>query len=302
MRILRQRSIDEVANVYVAELRGDEKYLIEMVDGLDVKFSRKEKWIINISTQFGCPIGCKFCDAGTEYHGELTEDEMIGQIEFIINLHPEIVRNCKKPKVHFARLGEPSLNDEVLKVIPRLKELIKNDNLWCCIPTIVPKGREEWFEELLKLKKRYFPYNFQLQFSMNSTDQNERERIMTKNIQPFEWIAEYGKRFHNEGGRKPVLNSAYFGMMSFDVESIKKIFPAEYFAIKITPMNPTSRTVDNNLLFPLLIENDKRLACKIEKLRECGFDVIISIGDMRENIVGSNCGQSVRFLKREMER
>jgi 23S rRNA (adenine2503-C2)-methyltransferase len=40
----------------------------------------------------------------------------------------------------------------------------------------------------------------------------------------------------------------------------------------------------------------------VDDLRRLGYDVIISVGDTRENLIGSNCGQYIlRFLKERPE-
>jgi repressor of nif and glnA expression len=45
-----------------------------------------------------------------------------------------------------------------------------------------------------------------------------------------------------------------------------------------------------------LISPNKRMEEIKKDLNERGFDVIISIGDPKENVVGSNCGQSILNL------
>ncbi|MDI6701203.1 MAG: hypothetical protein QME48_08275 [bacterium] len=62
--------------------------------------------------------------------------------------------------------------------------------------------------------------------------------------------------------------------------------------MKLTPVNPTYNAIKNGL-FDL---SYKRMEEIKKDLNERGFDVIISIGDPKENVVGSNCGQSILNL------
>jgi 23S rRNA (adenine2503-C2)-methyltransferase len=295
MKILDKSGKEEVAIIYIAQLRENKNSVVEIVDGLDTNFKKEEKWIINISTQFGCPVGCIFCDAGGEYFGNLTSDEMIEEVQFIMNKHENLVDFCKKLKVHFARVGEPSLNDEVLKTIPKLRELTENPNLWCCIPTIVPKNRDRWFEELVNLKNEFFLKRFQLQISMNSTNQEERLKLMPVNLHDFKWIANYGDRFYSDGDRKIALNFALSKNSEFNINKIREYFQPEIFAIKLTPLNPTYMTISKNLETKI-DAREKILNEQMEELSSCGYDDILSIGDLREDEIGSNCGQSLRKL------
>jgi len=284
----------DVAEVFVGAMRGDDKRCVEFVDGLDTRFPREEKWIINISTQFGCPVGCVFCDAGGEFLGNLTIEEMLAQVEFIMARHPELVSTCSKLKVHFARMGEPALNPAVPEAIAALPLIIDNPNLWCCVPTIAPAGREKWFERLLQVKNEHFRGRFQLQFSVNSTDEENRKRLMPYPSWSMEQVAAYGERFFEADDRRVVLNFALINGVPFEPREIRRRFDPRCFAVKLTPINPTYRGNKAGLETILRSEVEGQLEEDIEFLVGEGYDVVISVGDGREDEIGSNCGQAVR--------
>jgi 23S rRNA (adenine2503-C2)-methyltransferase len=74
-------------------------------------------------------------------------------------------------------------------------------------------------------------------------------------------------------------------------------FDPEKFLIKITPLNPTYRAVENNLssyIDPHVENNGYEI---VESLRKAGYQVIVSIGEVEENLIGSNCGQ---YIKRHL--
>ena len=299
MEVIDQSGRPDVAEIFVGRMRGKDGPVVEFVDGLDTRCPREEKWIVNISTQFGCPVGCIFCDAGGEFRDNLSRDEMLAQAIYILHRHPDLPRKCGKLKVHFARMGEPSLNDEVLSVIkalPTLPELEDAPGLWCCVPTIAPKGRERWFEELRALKNDLYFGRFQLQFSCNSTDEEERKRLMPFKHCTLDEVARTGERFYEPGDRLPVLNFALAEDVDFDVKAIAKRFDPAIFAIKITPLNPTARGLEHGFKTILRSDSGSRLSESCDSLQALGYDVIISIGDGREDEIGSNCGQAVRKL------
>jgi len=273
--------------------------VLEFVDGLDTRYPREDKWIVNVSTQFGCPVNCIFCDAGGDFKGNLTVAEMLAQVRYVLDCHPGLAASCGKLKVHFARMGEPSLNDDVVRAmaaLPLMPELKDTPGLWCCVPSVAPKGRERWFADLKAMKDDCFPGRFQLQFSVNSTSEKERDRLMPFPHWSMDQIAVYGESFYKPGDRKPVLNFALADDVPFDLDAITKRFCPDCFAIKITPLNPTARGTANGLKTVLRSRRDTILNEATQVLGKAGYEVVISVGDGREDEIGSNCGQAVRAM------
>ncbi|MBM3153340.1 MAG: radical SAM protein, partial [Chloroflexi bacterium] len=72
----------EVATVYMADMgRGR---LIEFVEALQPPYSRDERWIMMVSTLFGCPVKCQICDAGGQYQGKPDAEEILAQIDYMV--------------------------------------------------------------------------------------------------------------------------------------------------------------------------------------------------------------------------
>ena len=153
IRVLRTTGDPEVARIHIAQVRENKNLLIECVDGLDPPQARADKWIINVSTQIGCPVGCPFCDAGGGFRGNLDVAELLQQVDWVLAQHPGLAKGCKKLKVHFARMGEPALNDAVLPALRQLRHRYEIPGLWACIATVAPRGRTRWFDELLEIKQ-----------------------------------------------------------------------------------------------------------------------------------------------------
>lgn len=291
MKLLAEYGKTDLASVYVGEtIRGN---IVEFVQSLQPPLSRSEKWVLIVSTMNGCPVGCKMCDAGGFYKGKLTADEILEQIDFLVlKFFPEGIVRTKKFKVQFARVGEPALNEEVLIA---LEQLSKYDNLLPSVSTIAPTGCDRFFEELLNVKNRYYRGRFQLQFSIHSTDERQRDELMPVRKWTLEQIAEFGENFVEKDDRKITLNFALSRQAIVESSRIIQLFSPDKFLIKITPVNPTYNAVKNNIVSDVDVSNGmpQSHAGFVKSLVEHGFEVILSVGELEENNIGSNCGQYV---------
>ena len=108
MKVLASAGREDIATVSVAELEPGK--FIEFVEAVQPPKSRSEKWVLMISTLYGCPVGCAMCDAGGYYHGKVSKEDMFAQIDHMVLRHfPDRVISCRQFKIQFARMGEPSL-------------------------------------------------------------------------------------------------------------------------------------------------------------------------------------------------
>lgn len=294
MELLSRTGDPNIAEVFVAQFRNDSKFLVEFVDSRDPNLPKEEKWVIIVSTQFGCPVECLMCDSGGNYKGDLTADEIFAQIDHVVGRYRKgFSSRCRKFKIQFARMGEPAFNPAVLDVIRELPDRYDNPNVIPCVATTAPVSASAWFDKLLDIKRTVYAGKlFQLQFSINSTDERERDRLMPVPKWDLPQIAEYGKRFVENGGRKVALNFALTEGAPVEPEVISRHFNPNKFCIKITPLNPTETASESGL--KNAIPNSDHI---MKELSRKGFDVILSIGELKENEIGSNCGQAIRKSK-----
>ena len=298
MKVLQNKGKKELALVYVAGLRNDPKNLVEFVDACSPAVGdRRKKWVIIISTQLGCQVNCIMCDAGGGFRGNLSAAEMLGQVKTVVADNGLDPKNCAKFKVQFARMGEPALNPQVMTALRELSELYPN--VIPCVATIGPGNCSRWFSELLIVRDLFT--DFQLQLSVNSTDEGWRDIIMPYPKISLSELAGYGKCFYRPGQRKTVLNFALHPRWPLEAAALRKTFDPKYFAVKLTPLNPTDAGSRNSLDLdqntdPINGEMEE----KAQSLERHGFLVIRSVGELEENDIGSNCGQAVRsFVKSE---
>jgi 23S rRNA (adenine2503-C2)-methyltransferase len=300
MKVLASTGTEDVATVYIAEM-GEGK-LVEFVESVQPPLPREKKWVLIVSTLFGCPVKCLMCDAGSYFRGRLSKEEIFAQVDFLVTKRfPNGSVPVDKFKIQFARMGEPALNLNTLEVLEELPHRYDAAGLMPSLSTIAPAGADRFFERLVEIKKkRYTGGRFQLQFSIHTTDEELRDRLIPVRKWDFVKIAEYGERFYEKGDRKITLNFALAAEMPVDPRILLKHFAPGIFLIKITPLNPTYQAKKNRLssyIDPCQQGMDYQV---VNELRASGYEVIVSIGEVEENHIGSNCGQYVtKHLKAE---
>ncbi len=294
MKVIARTKDNDIATVFVAE--NETGKMFEFVESTQPPLTRRDKWVLIISTLFGCPVECTFCDAGGRYEGKLSYEELKFQIDYLINIRfPSGYIDSNKFKIQFARMGEPSFNPAVLELLRNIPALYDYRLFLPSLSTIAPAGTDNFFEELLQLKKELYRNTFQLQFSLHSSDTKQRDELLPVKKWSFEKIAKYSERFYDKGGKKITLNFALSQDSLFEPKQLLKYFAPEIFLLKITPINPTYKAEKNNIKSLITEKNNHN---EIVKAAEAaGYGVILSIGEWEENKIGSNCGQYVSTLQ-----
>lgn len=298
MEIIRQVGRDEIANVYVAKIKTN---LVEFAESLDYPKSIYEKWVLTISCLYGCPVQCLMCDAGQNYFGKMTKGDILSQIEhLVLRRFPDRIVRVKKFKIQFARMGEPLYNKNVLDALEELPFLFDAPGLIPSLSTIGPKNSNYFLEKLREIKNNHYSNGkFQLQFSIHTTDIEKRDKLIPIKKLSFKDIANYADRFVEKNDRKITLNFIVLDDYPIAPSVIKDYFDSEKFIIKLTPLNPTFKANSNNLTSKLDPLNDKTIKNLVDELNFLNFDTIVSIGNLEENNIGSNCGQYITLANQE---
>jgi 23S rRNA (adenine2503-C2)-methyltransferase len=292
---------DQIAMVYIADF--GQGRVVEIVESIQPPLPRQKKWVLMLSTLFGCPVKCRMCDAGGMYLGKLSAQEMLAQIDYLVQKRfPGGNIPVEKFKIQFARMGEPSYNPAVLDVLEQLPERYCAPGLLPSLSTIAPKGVDRFFDRLIDIKQEFYPKGqFQFQFSIHTTDESLRDQLIPVKKWSLSQIAAYGDRFYRPGDRKITLNFALANGNPISPQVLKSYFDPSMYLIKITPLNPTCQSVKNGLssyLDPYGATGEYEIARALE---DCGYEVIISIGAVEENQIGSNCGQYVlKYYEEQM--
>lgn len=296
LKVIAEHGNDALAKVFVAELGGGHR--IEFVESIQPPRTREDKWVNIISTSVGCPIGCKMCDAGGNYARPLSAGEMRAQLNHLANTRFAGGKVTSRMwKIQLARMGEPTLNPAVLELL-RMLAGENHENLVVSFSTVAPSNCTPFIQELRKIKDEGFKGKFQLQFSIHSTDDAARLRLIPARCLALPEMAALGRQFRSRGDRKITLNFVVMKGVPIDVERIAKLFEPENFFIKLTPLNPTYRARYHKILPGFDPERPETAAVLVSKFEEKGFEVILSIGELEENQIGSNCGQYLEAMQK----
>lgn len=293
MKILAKTGNSDLATVYMADM-GDGR-LIEFVEACQPPYGRDQRWILMVSTLYGCPVKCLFCDAGGGYRGKPTAEEILMQIDHMVGeWFPDGIVPASKFKIQFARMGEPSLNMAVLDALVELPRRYRTTGLMPSVSTVAPLGTDAFFERLIDVKNRlYAGGRFQFQYSIHTTDIALRDQLIPVRKWDFARMAAYGEKFYCAGDRKITLNFALAADSPIEASVLLRYFDPARYLVKLTPVNPTSRATLNNLASHIDPTRPETAEAVTRSLASAGYEVIVSIGEVEENAIGSNCGQYV---------
>ncbi|NLP04327.1 radical SAM protein [Candidatus Fermentibacteria bacterium] len=293
MRIERTLEAGGIARVHLVRLREEPWGAVECVGALDPAVPVTEKIVLVVSSQYGCPVGCPMCDAGRGFHGNLEAKDIFAQIDFLMESWAgPAARRCPKLKIQFARMGEPSLNPAVLEVVSALPRRYGIPGIMPCIATTAPKGSMEWFERLADIKDGLFGSGmFQLQFSVQSTSEAGRGRLIPYPVTSLSGLSRLCERFVRPGDRRAVLNFAAVEGAPIEPGVLRDVFDPARSLVKLTPLNPTGRSAASGLSTMFRSGVEPEVADLVSALEEAGFDVIVSVGLEAESEAGTSCGQ-----------
>jgi len=292
--VIAERANPDIATVFVADFGGR---LAEFAESRQPPLPREEKWVVILSCSFGCPVSCPICDAGGRFEGHLAAREMSAQVDYAVRRrYPGGRVPARKFKVQFARMGEPAFNDDVPEAMRLVEEAGYSPAPLFCVSTIAPRGKDVFFRRIAEVKDRHGG-NFQLQFSIHSSDEKERDRLIPARKWTLEEIAAYGRRSWKKGDRRITLNFAAGKGATIDPATIARIFDPDRFVVKLTPVNPTEKAAASGIESAFLCEHDGYAARLVRAFERAGFPVILSVGEPEENLIGSNCGQFVSTVR-----
>lgn len=259
-----------------------------------------EKMVITISTQYGCSMDCKFCDVPKVGKGiNATLLDLNNQIIQAIKLNPE-VKETNRLNIHYARMGEPTFNPYVLENAKSLPGLIEpylcKSLIHPVISTMMPRNNKNLTDFLMKwgeIKNEYYNGDAGLQFSINSTDDSQREVMFSGNALTLDQIAYEACFLPKPKGRKYALNFALADEYIIDAKRLRYLFNPEYFMCKITPLHKTKSCEDNNITTTGGYEAFTPYK-KVERdLIDQGFDVIVFVPSYDEDGGLITCGNAI---------
>ncbi len=259
------------------------------------------KWVITISTQYGCSMRCKFCDVPLlKFRGNASFHDMMEQIKNALNMFPDI-KYTDRLNIHFARMGEPLLNTEVLGLatdIHKNKAQFENitgkrfEVIHPVISTMCPRisHMERYIEQWVDIKNNLYNGQAGLQLSINSTDEKQREYMFEGNALPLKEISKILLNIMEPIGRKYTLNFALADDYILDGEYLAKLFDTNKWIVKITPIHKTKSSILNNIHTGKGYETFLPYKNAEESAINAGFDTIVFIPSLDEENNYVTCG------------
>jgi len=254
-----------------------------------------EKWVITVSTQYGCGMGCRFCDVPKVGAGlNATLGDMQGQVITGLHLHPEVT-TTKRLNVHFARMGEPTWNPNVLECAKWLHEHVNPEyKVHPVVSTMMPKDNE-WLRTFvhtwMRIKNRLYGGGAGLQLSINSTDKDERDHMFRGSALSLFKIHEVMQGIVPHG-RKITLNFAVAGY-TIDAERLAELFSPEHYLCKLTPMHQTYTAEQNDIRTDDGYCSYYPYRQHEEDLKAVGYDVIVFLPSIEEDLGRITCGNAI---------
>ncbi len=259
-----------------------------------------EKWVVTISTQYGCSMGCVFCDVPKVGPGRnATLKDLTMQVVAALKLHPEI-NETKRLNVHYARMGEPTFNRNILAHAAWLKEEVEPfigiSHVHPVVSTMLPRRNKNLLKFLQKwcsIKNYDYEGSAGLQFSINSTSDNQRDFLFNGNSLCLSAISEIGEMLPKPKGRKYAINVALADGNEIDAFKMACLFSPDKFMVKITPIHVTNATEENNVQTTGGYYNFSPYQYAEEALKKEGFDVLVFVPSLDEDMGRITCGNAI---------
>lgn len=245
-----------------------------------------ERTVICISTQSGCPVGCRFCGAGDYFVRSLTAEEIVDQAEHCLDQAYQVEKiqptEMGRLQIMFMSMGEPLLNLKGLA--PAIRELYESyPKAALLISTSAPAVN---YAEVRALSVEVPTVG--LQFSVHeSTDAARDALVPFKAKLTLAQIAEEGAKWHADTGRKPFFNyCAHDGNSTpEDADRILALYDPRIWCATV------SVVCERNEGLPATNDHQRGLAVDFgAKLVERGYDVRI-FDPAGQDTIGGGCGQ-----------
>lgn len=263
-----------------------------------------DKLVVTVSSQKGCPMDCDFCDCPKlGFHGNASLAELVAEITTGIALSG--IKHGERLNVHYARMGEPTFNPNVITSARVVAEMITDnasdvtfDTYHPVVSTMMPKQNKKLKEFLNNWVETGFKYGgedgFGLQFSINTLDEAQRNKMFRNRSLSLQEISDIIKVLPMPKKRKYTLNFAVTSECNLDVKLMNQYFDKEKCIVKITPVHETVEAVNEGYE----IVTDFNVYEKFEQpLVKDGWDVIVFVPSREEDADRITCGNSLIALQ-----
>lgn len=264
-----------------------------------------EKWVITVSTQYGCPMKCTFCDVPkVKWRGNASFEDLKAQFYSAIRMFPQ-VKYTERLNLHFARMGEPIFNEAVMTfsewLIENKGQIIADTGLRIevihpVLTTSLPRKFKHVEERVLRwcqIKNELYNGQAGLQFSINSTSDEQRSATYQGMQMLLEDIARLGEKMPEPLSRKYCLNFAYATGNEVDGEKIARWFDPNKFMCKITPIHNNNACREHGIKTEGGYHSYHPYREPEDALKAAGFDVLVFVPSLDEEDGLVTCGNVI---------
>jgi len=264
-----------------------------------------EKWVITVSTQYGCPMKCTFCDVpNLQFKGNASVEDLKNQLYSAIAMFPNI-RYTERLNLHYARMGEPAFNKSVFEfsrwLASNKRQLLIDTGLRVevihpVLTSSMPRALGDLgdrIREWCDIKNNVYNGQAGLQFSINSTNDDQRNAMFNNRALSLDEIAIIAESLPDPVSRKYCLNFAYSTDFEIDAEKLANMFDPNKFMCKITPIHNNNACTSNNIKTLGGYDSWMPYQKPEEDLKAAGFDVLVFVPSMDEENGLVTCGNAV---------
>lgn len=264
-----------------------------------------EKWVVTVSTQYGCPMKCTFCDVpNVPFRGNVSQEDLRKQLYSAIGLFPG-VRYTERLNLHFARMGDPIFNEHVfwfaIDAYKNKRKIAKDTGLNIevfhpVLTTSLPKKfahLEERIRWWCTIKNDLYNGQAGLQFSINSTDEDQRNKMFGNQQLDLESFARICEKLPEPISRKYCLNFAYSTDFIIDADKVRRLFDPAKFMCKITPIHNNNACRENEIVTIGGYDSFHPYAKPEADLKAAGFDVLVFVPSLDEEDGLVTCGNAI---------
>lgn len=275
---------------YTKEIRGVQNTAVDLT----------KKWVATISSQKGCPMKCQFCDCPKYgFYGNASIDDLGYQVETI--LKGEAVKKTERFNLHVARMGEPTFNPYINEFIAHWLRMlvsahISADVIHPVVSTMLPRNNNRlgtFIIDFCDIKNRIYEGEAGLQFSINSTDDEQRNKQFDGMSLPLSEISRSSERLPMPVGRKYTLNFAVTANTILDAKKMSSLFDKDKFIVKITPIHQTKSAIQNGFDVGSSYEEYDVYRKFEQPLLDEGWDVIVFVPSKEEDSDRITCGNAL---------
>ncbi len=264
----------------------------------------QEKWVITLSTQYGCVMKCKFCDVpNVQFRGNATFADLKQQFYAALSKYPG-VNYTDRLNIHFARMGEPVFNEDVLLFSEWLaanKRQIQEETgvrievIHPVLTTMCPEYEhtENRIRQWADIKNELFNGQAGLQLSINTTSDAARNDMFDGSSKQLREIAAIADKLPMPIGRKYCLNFAYASGNEVDGAKLASMFDIDQWMVKITPIHNNTACIDNGIATIDGYSSYRPYKEPEQNCKSAGFDTLVFIPSQDEEDGLITCGNAI---------